>query len=84
MSSARSSEQDAFDAQVMQAIRAGNIRLATIAATVDREDRAVDRALQRLRKAGKIEYASEPGWHIPSKPKRPATMGEKLARAFDD
>lgn len=59
-------ERDELDSNVMAAIRGGACRLDTIAAQLGlqhwQDMRTVDRSLQRLRKAGRIQYDAGTGW----------------------
>lgn len=53
-----------LDKAVLSAVAAGHLWFFLIVALVryQHDDRAVDRSLQRLRKAGRIEYQN--GWRV--------------------
>lgn len=51
-----------IDDKVLDAVKGGATRLSAICAVVHEPERAVDRALQRLRKTGELKWQSTPGW----------------------
>jgi DNA-binding IclR family transcriptional regulator len=62
---------DDIDSRVLQAVGQGGFMLRHIADRTSLKERVVDRALQRLRKQGKIEYGGPgktfSGWRVRKK-----------------
>lgn len=63
--------RDDLDSRVLQAIARGVNQLYRIHAATSIHERVIDRALQRLRKQGKIEYGGPgtkfTGWRVKEK-----------------